>query len=530
MKKKVILWLLIVAIIGMFVVIGVVLTSIGTRQKTTIPPTQEEQAIKESDINQFSQLNFAPLGPPFVFFDKESANLYYFTWGGVSEDYYLTWWPVNFECGDFETPLIGVEFQSLDGSNDVTLSLEFDSSNLERVGGKPTDVNYDWNTIHKNKKEPLFINNNYIFRCDNPSRLHILKIKINSSANACGEYKFKMILKGSNAKKKERELTVGVGCDFFINPTNLPEDVKPYIHGFYSERSHFTFTGYENDSFINPADSRINEVIERYILDKPISTTESLIQKVFNFVKDRIIPPTGIFFHADVPDIAMAEDILKNGFFYGGTCGHHSYLSISLLRNLGIPARKIYFIFTNKISDHSAVEIWIPGKGWTIYDSAMNNLFDETFYQEYLGYNDNVLYAFAGVEPFSIDSELEGLCDREDIAKQELFTVDRSSIYSSKDIGLGISGYPSMKLKWTNMNPSTKISEFRFYAKDKEGNTLELQPINTEDTLGCDFGIKRISLEQTKEAEGWYRGFAIRKSHYVVEYKGKQYITPIITS
>ena len=83
--KKVILGLSILVIVGMFLVIGVIL--IGNRQKQAgISTTQEEQAIEESGVNQFLQLDFIPLGQKYVFFDKESANHYYFTWNGASEE------------------------------------------------------------------------------------------------------------------------------------------------------------------------------------------------------------------------------------------------------------------------------------------------------------------------------------------------------------------------------------------------------------------------------------------------------------
>lgn len=527
--KKVILGLSILAIVGMFLVIGVIL--IGDRQKQAeISSTQEEQAIEESDINQFLQLDFVPLGQKYVFFDKESANHYYFTWNGASEDYYLTWIPINFQCENFENPFVGIEFQSLDNSEEIKLSVEFDSHLRGRAW--PNDVNYDWDTIYDNKQEPVFMNNHYILRCDYPDRLHLLKIKVNSSENACGEYKFKMIFKGLNAKKKERDLIVGVGCDFLTDPSTLPDDVKPHIHGCYNERSHFTVAGYETNSFINPDDSRINEIIEKYILNEPASTTEALVQKVFNFVRDHGRSPTGISFNADIPDFAMAEDILNKGYFEGG-CSQHVYLSLGLLRNLGIPARMIYFIFTNKISDHSAVEVWIPGKGWKIYDSAMDNLFDETFYQLYFGDDNNILYAFAGVAPFSTDTDLKG-CDKEDMAKYRLFTVDRSSTYGSNDLNLGfnlglsseVSGRRAIKLKWMNIDSSTKISELRFYIKDQIENTLELQPRNPENALGCEFGIKLMEIEQTQELEE-FMGSEIRKTQYIVEYNGQQHITYI---
>ncbi|GAG35188.1 unnamed protein product, partial [marine sediment metagenome] len=89
--KKLILGLLILAIVGMFLVVGVFLISnyIQQKQVGVSFPAQEEQEIKESDVNQFVQLSFTPLGQQYVFFDKESANHYYFTWNGASEDYYL---------------------------------------------------------------------------------------------------------------------------------------------------------------------------------------------------------------------------------------------------------------------------------------------------------------------------------------------------------------------------------------------------------------------------------------------------------
>ncbi len=185
----------------------------------------------------------------------------------------------------------------------------------------------------------------------------VLRLSISSGPLIPGEYPNILFL-----GDKARLFTVGLGETTLLEPDDIPERERMFIHGsnlvsFNSLNQHRPANNFIQEYALHFMKGETPEFIARGIM-----TALWFAQTPYNPSE----PKTYL-------DTELAERMVKEDEIVS-SCEHHAQLFISTLRALGIPARnvEIFMVRNNTVYSklsHSLVEFWTPEKGWVVADS-----------------------------------------------------------------------------------------------------------------------------------------------------------------